>query len=60
MLMISLLLLTVFMAKEMPRVVVVPDAEDQAVWPGDEDSHPREALTCSVTSPGSVASLVTQ
>jgi len=48
MLMISLLLLTVYMAKE------IRSAEDQAEGSGDEVSHPLEALICSATSPMAV------
>lgn len=38
------------MAKETPRMGVVPDAKDQAVEPGDEERYPGEALIRSVTS----------
>ena len=46
--MISLLLLAVFMVKE------ICGAEEQAVGSGDEDSRPREALISSSSSPVTV------
>lgn len=56
--MISLLLLTVFMAKETPRMGVVPDAKDQAVWPGNEERYPRKALIRSVTLPWAASPII--